>query len=236
MKRVCFVEMEGILLSHKDYSPNPKRVSAFVKKLTGFCKKENIDLYLLSGFHEIIAKKEFKKSGFEKYFDKGHFLFVDEEYISNKADIDEKIHRGSLEKDPEFVDSYFKQIVIQKIIEKDSVPNESVLLLCNDIWVDAYYTTRFSKVDFALFEENILERGNKAPSLLGLAYFSLKFDSVKVLLESFPSIDLTALDKFVFNTMKKLLLEEVDFSGVAKKVSESKAGNKLGGLNETKLT
>jgi len=150
--------MEGILLSHKDYSPNPKRVSAFVKKLTGFCKKENIDLYLLSGFHEIIAKKEFKKSGFEKYFDKGHFLFVDEEYISNKADIDEKIHRESLEKDPEFVDSYFKQIVIQKIIEKDSVPNESVLLLCNDIWVDAYYTTRFSKVDFALFEENILEQ------------------------------------------------------------------------------
>ena len=214
--------MEGILLSHEDYSTDSKRVFNFVDKLATFCKKENIDLYLISGFHEVIAKKEFKKSGLEKYFDKKHFLFVNEEYILGKADVDEKIHRDSLKEDEMFVDSYFKQVAIQKIIEEDNVSSDEVLLLGNDIWVDAYYTTRFSKVDFALFEENILQRGNKAKSLEGLAYFSLEFNSVKSLLEDFPIVDLKSLDKFVFDTMKKVIMDNVDLSGVAKKISENK--------------
>ena len=111
--------MEGILLYNKEYSPNAKRVSDFISKLSKFCKKEKVDLYLLSGFHEKVSKREFKKSGFGKYFDKEHFLFVDEKYISEKADVDEKIHRDALENDPGFVDSYFKQIAILNMIIKN---------------------------------------------------------------------------------------------------------------------
>ncbi|MBT7241486.1 MAG: hypothetical protein HN878_03280, partial [Candidatus Diapherotrites archaeon] len=42
MKRVCFIEMEGILLSHEDYSTDSKRVFNFVDKLATFCKKEKV--------------------------------------------------------------------------------------------------------------------------------------------------------------------------------------------------
>ena len=233
MKRVCFIEMEGILLARGQYSPDKQFVSTFLKKLSDFVEKNDIDLYLLSGYHETIAHKEFEAAKLKKYFDKDHFLYVDEEYISSKAEVDEKIHRDTLEKDPEFVDSYFKQIAINNIIKKDSVSKEDVLLLCNDIWVDAYYTTRFSQVDFALFEDNLLERGEKTDMLSGLAYFSLKFDSVKLLLEKFPVVDFASLDKFVFNTMKKVLMKDVDLSGVVKKIAKQKLGE--GGLDETKI-
>ena len=213
--------MEGILLAHKNYSPNEKRSNEFMDQLANFCKKEKVDLYLLSGYHEKIAKKEFKKFKLKKYFDKNHFFFVDEEYIGAKAKVDEKIHRDALEKDSEFVDSYFKQVAISKVMEKDSVSKEEVLLLGNDIWVDAYYTTRFTKVNFALFEENILERGNEAERISGLAYFSLNFDSVKILIKDFPEIDLEPMGKFIFNIMKKVLMSDVDLSGVVKKISKN---------------
>jgi len=226
--------MEGILLSHNNYSVDEKRVSEFVKKLSTFCKTKKIDLYLLSGYHEIIAKKEFEKSELKKYFDKKHFLFVDEKYISEKAEVDEQTHRSSLEKDPKFVDSYFKQVVINKILEKNYLEQNDVLLLCNDIWVDAYYTTRFSKVDFALFEENILDRGVKAERISGLAYFSLDFNSVKTLLTAFPEVNLKQLDKFVFETMKKVIMSNVDLSGVVKKIVDKQSGDG-GGFDETKI-
>ena len=59
---------------------------------------------------------------------------------------------------------------------------------------------------------------------------------VKVLLENFPEVDLKPLDKFIFDTMKKVLLRDADFSGVVKKVLEKKDhSNDLGGLNETKI-
>ena len=234
MKRVCFIEMEGVLKSHNNYSAEEKKVSEFVKKLSTFCKTKKIDLYLLSGYHEVVAKQEFKESGLVKYFDKKHFLFVDDAYISQKADPDEKIHRDSLDKDPEFVDSYFKQVVINKFKDEKSFEQKDVLLLCNDIWVDGYYTTRFSKVDFALFEENILERGVSAERISGLAYFSLDFNSVKILLTSFPEVNFKNLDKFVFETMKKVIMGSVDLSGVVKKIVNKQSDN-VGGLNETKI-
>jgi len=234
MKRVCFIEMEGVLKSHNNYSADEKKVSEFIKRLSAFCKTKKIELYLLSGYHEVVAKKEFKESEIGKYFDKKHFLFVTEKYISDKAEVDEKIHRDSLDKDPGFVDSYFKQVAINKVISKNSLERNEILLLCNDLWVDAYYTTRFSKVDFALFEGNIQERGVPTDRISGLAYFSLDFNSVKNLLTNFPEVDLKLLDKFVFETMKKVIMSDVDLSGVVKKIVNNKSSN-VGGLDETKI-
>jgi hypothetical protein len=234
MMRVCLIEMEGVLLAHDGYSPDKKRVESFLKKLSNYTKKEKIKLYLLSGYHEKVAKKKFDESNLKKYFNKEYFFYVDEEYISKKADVDKKIHIDALQTDPMFVDSYFKQVAMQKIVDEQSIPKEEILLLCNDIWVDAYYTTRFTKVNFALFEENILERGNKTERVSGLAYFSFEFNSVKQLIEDFPKVDLGPLGKFIFNIMQKVIMSNVDLSGVVKKISKNKQGVG-GGLDETKI-
>jgi hypothetical protein len=218
MKKVCFIEFEGLLENEKEYVVDQNKARDFLSKLNDFSKKNNIELFLISGLHENVVKDRFKKSFASKIFDKEHFFFVDEKYINSKHDVDKKIHAENLEKDVNFSDSYFKQVKINEILLINKLNKEDVLLLCNDIWVDGYYTTRFSGIDFALFENNFLDRGNKVERISGLAYFSLEFDSVKILLENFPNVDFRSLEKYVFEKMKEVLLKDVDFSKLAKKV------------------
>lgn len=206
MKKVCFIELEGVLSSFGSYVPNERRLKNLLDDLIPYCKKKKVELFIISGHHETIAQKKLLEAELHTYFDKGHFLFVDEEYISSKAEVDQKLHRDGLEKDPHFIDSYFKQVAIQKILAQKKIPQKDALLFGDDLWVDGYYTMRFSKIDFALFEENLLDRGKQIQLVSGLAYFKLEFDSVKLLIEKFPKVDNSALDKYVFEAMKKVLI------------------------------
>ena len=233
MKRVCFIEFGGILSSHMGYTVNVVHIKKFLTEMRNFCKNHGIEMILISGFHENVAKERFAKSIIRDFFDKQHFFFVDDGYISSKQVEDAKLHRANLEKDKEFNDSYFKQVLIQQFMHDNSIKPNEILLLCNDLWVDAYYTSRFSKVDFAIFEDNVRERGNKADRISGLAYFNLNFNSVKLLLENFPQVDLTALDKFVFEKMKAVLIDPNELSkslrGAAiKKIKDKAAEGKNG--------
>jgi hypothetical protein len=225
MKRVCFLKFEGVLENYKNYLVDLKKAKAFTKELSEFCKKNKIDLYLISGLHEKVAKKSFEKSFVKDYFNKKKFLFVTEDYISSKAETDEKLHRDNLEKDEFFVDSFFKQSIISKMIKEKELEKDSFILLCNDVWVDGYYTMRFSQIDFAIFENNVCDRDKKIEKISGLAYFNFDFDSVKKLLEDFPVVDYFHLDKYVFEVMKEVIMKDVDFSALANKASKRRNFN-----------
>jgi len=215
--------MEGVLVSDKDYSCDEKRAKKFVSELSSFCKKNNTELYLVSGFHEPVAHAKFNASFLHSIFDEKHFLHVDENYILSKGEADEKLHRGNLEKDPQFNDSYFKQVAMERVLASSAGATPlDALLLSEDLWVDGYYTKRFSKVDFALFEENLRDRGKKTERLSGLAYFNLDFSSVKVLLENFPSTDMRLLEKHVFDIMKAALIGEAGIANLANTIKEKK--------------
>ncbi len=231
MKRVCFIEFEGILESNLSYKIDAVKTKSFLKSIKDYCDKNGVELILLSGFHHKVAEEKFKKSFVKNFFKKHNFFYVDDNYLNSKAEIDKNLHIENLKKDKEFTDSYFKQVLIQQFLYDNNIKSTEALLLCNDIWVDAYYTTRFSKVDFALFEYNILDRGKKSDRISGLAYFNLDSKSVEMLLENFPNIDLSLLDKFVFQKMQEALLKDVDFSDIAKKAKEKKFSD----LNETKI-
>lgn len=220
MKRVCFIEFEGILLSNADYLVNLAKSKMFLTNLKNYCDKNNIKLVLVSGFHKEIAQKKFNSSFVKSFIKKEDFFYVNDAYISDKEDADKKSYLENLKKDKEFSDSYFKQVMIQKFLKENDFESDDAILLCSDIWVDAYYTTRFSKIDFALFEDNLRDRGKKTNRISGLAYFNLDFDSVKILIENYPKTDLSLLDKFIFTKMQEALLKDVDFSGVVKKIKE----------------
>ncbi|HNV01103.1 MAG TPA: hypothetical protein PKK60_01600 [archaeon] len=206
MKKIVFIEAEGVLLPYNNYNPNERRVKTFFEDLSNYCEKNKILLYVISGYHESVAHKKFEESFLKNVFNKNNFVCADEDYILQKAKDDETLHRQKLETDPEFNDSYFKQVFIQKILKEKNISASDALLLGDDIWVDGYYTTRFSKIDFAIFEENVSDRGKSVERISGLAYFSLEFDSVKQLIEIFPAVDLSPLDKYVFEIMKKALV------------------------------
>ncbi len=224
MKKACFIELEGVLSSFGNYIPNPRRLKNFLDDLIPYCKKKKVELSIISGHHCIVAQKKLHDGELHPYFDKEHFLCVDEEYISSKAEVDQKLHRDGLEKDPHFIDSYFKQGAIQKVLSEKKIPLKNALLLGDDLWVDGYYTMRFSKIDFALFEENLLDRGKSIQPISGLAYFKLEFDSVKSLIEKFPKVDNSALDKYVFESMKKVLVGD-NFADAIKKGLMNRTGN-----------
>jgi hypothetical protein len=219
MKRVCFIEFEGLLENEGEYIVDSVVAKEFLTELNEFSKKNKTELFLISGLHENVVTKKFKDSFVSEFFDKNHFFFVDKKYISSKQDVDKKIHEENLEKDENFNDSYFKQTIINKILSKENLSKSDCLLLCNDVWVDGYYTTRFSGIDFAIFENNVMDRGKKVDLISGLAYFSFDFDSVKILLKNFPQIDVAGLEKYVFEKMKELLLKDVDFSKLSKKIA-----------------
>jgi len=206
MKKLCFIELEGVLTNYKEYVANDAKVKEFVESLYNFCKENKIEVFLVSGHHETIAKQKMLEKKFHEFFDEKHFVFVNNIYIENKSEEDKKLHKEGLAKNPDFNDSFFKQVLIQRVLKEMDLNERDALLLCNDVWVDGYYTSRFSKIDFALFEENLTDRGNKIEWLSGLAYFNFDFDSVKQLLMNFPSINLVSLDKYVFEVMNKVLV------------------------------
>lgn len=225
MKRVCFVVLEGLLVDYKSYVADDSKVKDFMKNLHSFCKESNIEVYLVSGHHESVAKQKMMEKEFHKFVDSNHFVFVDELYIESKGYEDKKIHRDNLKKDVEFNDSFFKQVLIQRVLKEKDLNEKDALLLCNDIWVDGYYTTRFSKIDFALFENNLTDRGNKVERVNGLAYFNFDFDSVKQLLIDFPCVNFISLDKYVFEVMKTVLVGDSVKDSIRQSILKKKMGN-----------
>ncbi|MCX6803162.1 MAG: hypothetical protein NTY48_01175 [Candidatus Diapherotrites archaeon] len=215
MKKACFVEFEGVLAPSGAYSPSREKANKFLADLAKFCSKESIELFLVSGRHFIVAKPLIVEMGFEKFFDDSHFLCVDDNYISSKHEMDKLRHKESISKDPFFADTYFKQVAIINILDKNNFNPKGALLLSDDIWVDGYYSMRFSKIDFAILEDNILDRGKPACKIEGLAYFSLDFSVVRPLLTNFPDIDYSGLDKYVFESMKHALVGD-SFSDAVK--------------------
>jgi hypothetical protein len=217
MKKVCFIEMEGILTDYKEYKVDKDTANKFITDFKEFSKENNIKLYLISGHHEKIAKEKFNNSFLKDFFLEKEFIYVDDNYIQNKHETDKMIHESNLEKDIEFTDSYFKQLIIEKILKEENFEKSDALLFCKDVWVDAYYTTRFSKIDFALFETNLLDRGKKTELLSGLVYYNFEFSKIKELIENFPKLYTSQLEKKVNDEIKKVLLKDSDFSGLSKK-------------------
>ena len=214
MLRVCFIEMEGVLLENNS---TPQKSEEFVKQLTFFCKEKEIKLILLSGIHEKAAVEKFNSSFLKKYFSDEDFFYVDENYINSKSELDKKLYLKKLHEDSSFEDSFSKQVFMTDLLSKNSFSPKEALLLCNDVWVDAYYTTRFSKVNFALFMDNLKNRNNPADLISGLIYFTLNFSEVISILESFPLVDTTALEKLVFEEIKKSLIPPEAMSSIINK-------------------
>ena len=55
MKKIVFIEAEGVLFSFGDYVANERRVKTFFEELINFCEKNKILLYVISGYHNKIA-------------------------------------------------------------------------------------------------------------------------------------------------------------------------------------
>lgn len=206
------------------YSPDSVAVGSFLEKLKNYCAEHAVELFLVSGYSEVVADRVAVENSMEKYFDKDHFLRVNDAYVSSKSEMDRQMYDLALSKDPDFVDGYFKQVVIQQVLAEKGLKKTDALLLCNDIWVDGYYTRRFSGIDFALYEGNLCDRGKPTGPVIGLAYFNLEINSVVPLIENFPQVNFGALEKYIFDSMQKALIGDEGVESLRKSMEKKKFG------------
>ncbi|MFH1390977.1 MAG: hypothetical protein ABIH20_01565 [Candidatus Diapherotrites archaeon] len=220
IRKNIFFSIEDVLVS----GPVNKKLSKFkVNKLFKFLKpleKDGlISLYLLVGQDEKNAIKKIKEFGVDKFFRKENMFFVTHEYIKGKEEIDRERHLANLDKDPDFVDEFFKQRVLMDFVAEGKITRENTALICHDIWLDGFYCMRFSGMDFFILNESISERNQPLPEKInGLNYIKLnEADFKKILTDKFPEQDLRFLETYIFNKLKLELFEGTKIDSLVKK-------------------
>ncbi len=216
----CFTEKNDFSLLEKE-----KNALEF---LTQLAKKNLINLYLISGAEKSKAIEYFKKSQLQNYFEEQNYFFVTNEYIDSKNEFDRQRHLESLNTNANYFDYYFKQVVLLEFLNNKQYKDEEMVLLGKDLLFDAFYTTRFSKIDFVLMKENLSMRGEKIQKEInGLNYFELSPESMsKVISWDFPAQNFTQLEKIVFDDISKSIIGNNLKQNIIKQMQNQKPAEK----------
>lgn len=206
-KRHIFFALENVFMPPGSAMPSKKMLS-LLEFLHGLSEKGMIHLYLVSGLHGDKARKKLEQLGLSKYFSDAKFFFVTHEYIHAKAEVDRDRHLESLKNDPDFLDHYLKQAVILEMVGSGKISKEESVLVGNDLMFDAFYTSRFSGIDFVLVKDSLSLRGEPVKDeISGLNYISMeKGDFKKILYWEFAKNDIAALEKRIFDEIGKALI------------------------------
>lgn len=221
-KKGIIFGLEDILIPGKmDESVNMGDVKTILTELSSLEKKfgeKGFRLILLSGLPEKVARQKVQENQLENYFKPDHLFFVSEAYVNAKAEVDKVLYQQHLEKDPQFKDEYFKQVMIEKMVNDFNLDKKDLVLIGNDVWTEGYYTDRFSKIDFAIIESASASLGvKKVDKIPSICYIQRTWEDIqKILLEPFPVHDPAPLEKFVFKVMSEKLTEGTQIGGLTK--------------------
>ncbi|VVB99528.1 Uncharacterised protein [uncultured archaeon] len=198
--------------------------AAALAAMQGLSKLESegvVELFLVAGQKEEQAMAKIGELGISGFFRGENTIFLTPEYINSKLEFDRNRLLESM-KSPGFVDEYYKQEAIKGLIASGRVSAESCILLGRDLMFDAFYTSRFSKIDFALVSEILSEKGSPTElRLRGLKYISFTEEELKKLVSGkLPETDTSALQGHISSSIARVLLKDVDFSGIVKKAAE----------------
>ncbi len=224
-KKIIFLGLENILTAGEVCKKvDRKAVEEILNNLQELEKEGLIKLILITGLQKEKALEKISKSDLGRFFKKENIYCVTREHINSKAEIDRKRHLFQLDKDPWFNDRFFKQHVIKKFIEK-GLPKEEMLLIGHDIWTDAFYTARFSGIDFALVKEALSERGNKSKKIIkGLLYIKRDWkDLRKLLFGKFKRPDCRLLESYIYSELKQQLFGDLEGKIIQAKIRKKQS-------------
>jgi hypothetical protein len=209
-KNAIVFRMEGILVPYPSGQKLDNKSMPFLEKLKELQDNNLLALFLVTGYHKKTAVEKIKEFSLEKYFLPENTFFVTNDYIGQKQEFDHKLHKEKLEQNKDYVDGFFKQKVLQDLVKEKGISKEKILFVGKDIFMDAFYTHRFSGVDFVLVKELLSYKNEPLEEQIkGLNYVSLEFDSFKpALLGKLPEQDFKFLEAKIFNELKKKLLKD----------------------------
>lgn len=209
-KKCLILGLEDVLVPGKvEKKVNGKEVKEILSNLEKLEKAvPDFHFFISSGHSEQNALDLMKKNGLEKWFSKERCFFVTPEYVEEKEDVDKNLYKKYVEKDPLFKDEFIKQKVVEKLIEKYHFSKEQMVLVGHDLWFAAFYTTRFSGIDFALIKSAFSVRHEKESALVkGLVYISRTWSDIRKLLSGgFPKAEYAFLNAHIQSLLQKELL------------------------------
>ena len=210
-------------------------VLEFLKDLES---KGIVELFLICGRERAKASDEIAKNGLDRFLRKENIFFITDSYLNSKEEVDRERYVSNLEKDPGFIDEFFKQRVIMDLNASGTVSREECVLIGHDLWFDGFYTSRFSGIDFALIRESLSERhvpSQDIPKWIHCIDFTI-FDFTSLILGKQPKQDTKMLETYIFRKLSRELVDPKELAGMVKKVQEKQAedGTVLGGTYANK--
>ncbi len=222
IRRIFFILDDVLVPGPVNPSLSGEKVNALLAFLFGLQERGIVQLYILAGNTREKAEEKISKAGLGKFFRPENIFFVTLDYINSKEEFDRARHLASLEKDPDFVDEFFKQKILTDLVTSGQIMREESVLVGHDLWLDAFYTSRFSGLNFVLVQESLSER--HVPIKEKIRWLNTielsEPDFRKIILGKMPQQGLKLLESRIFNRMKKELFSQTDFSGLAGKIIE----------------
>lgn len=223
VKKALFLGVEDVLVPGKvDSTVDNKAVKEILQNLSQLEKKvPDFRFFILTGYNQKIGSELLKKYGLDSFCPEKRCFFVNPDYLASKEKIDREIYAAELKKDPLFKDEYFKQIRVNQLSEKLSIPKEKMVMIGHDLFFGAFYTNRFSGIDFALIRSAVSMRGQKfqQPLVKGLTYINRAWPDIrKLLMGQFPAADYSSLK----NMIQSLLARELVSGQTVEQIAEAR--------------
>lgn len=189
---------------------NPVKVRLALEKLRILEDKGMLNFYLISSHIQKIAMKEIADSGLKDFFKRQSVYCVTPGYVNKKSQVDRERFKEQLAQNIEFKDEFLKQKTFERFLKKGVKP-ERMLFIGHDLLTDAYYTYRFSHIEFAMVEKSLSYHHQKVEQKVpGLTYIDLGWDDLKrAITGSLPKPDYSGLEKFVYLKLRNELFKNV---------------------------
>jgi hypothetical protein len=164
--------------------------------------------FVVSSYQQEITLRKLDDAGIRKFFPDNRIRFVNAEYLDSKEQLDREIYEKALSEDALFRDEYFKQKEVERIRAEFDVEMEKMVLVGHDLFFDAYYSQRFSKIDFVLLKETLSNQNVRHEKIVkGLNYVHMDWKDIRdVLLGKFPPADYMQLRNYIHFYLQQRLV------------------------------
>ncbi|HIH08540.1 MAG TPA: hypothetical protein HA237_04175 [Candidatus Diapherotrites archaeon] len=222
VKTKIFFKLSNVLLPGSVLkNVDSKKVEALLQGLKKLEEKNRVELFVILGQKDDVAKKKLAESGLNRFFKKENIFCVTKDYIQDKAEFDRDRHLKALEEDPHFRDDYFKVSILKKIVGI-VFPADEIIFIGHDLLTDGFYLREFVGVDVAFVKKALSERNEKSGKVLkGLYYVDLDInDFRKLLLGKKPKPDYRFLQAHIYANLKKQLFGDKLMDAIPKKFAD----------------
>ncbi len=187
--------------------------NSYLSSLSDFAKENHKELFLISGLHEDVNQDVLHQNNLDNFFKQENIFCVNSDYLKSLNEIDQQLREENYSKNKYYVDDYFKIYLFNQKPELFSPQN--TLYVGHDIWTDAFYLRRFTKINFVLLNQTISNNGKPFERAIKYSHIiDPSFEVFKNYLSVPHVFDYSFLDSYINTTLQKNVIGLLDLSNL----------------------